>query len=61
MSPFRTEKNPKKYKPIVALALNASHNAEEWLKSLAHAAIHESATKEEIMEAIWMAQFVCWV
>jgi len=41
--------------------MDASHDSEEDLKSLSHAVINESATKEEIMTAIWVAQFVCWV
>ena len=52
---------PRKYKLLIALAMDASHGAEEGVKSLAYAAMHEGATKEEIMEAIRVAHFVCGV
>lgn len=52
---------PRKYKLLIALALDASHGAEDGVKSLTHAAIHEGATKKEIVEAIRVAHFVCGV
>ncbi|MCG7854147.1 MAG: carboxymuconolactone decarboxylase family protein [Methanosarcinaceae archaeon] len=52
---------PRKYKLLIALALDASHGAEDGVKSLTHAAMHEGATKKEIIEAIRVAQYICGV
>jgi alkylhydroperoxidase/carboxymuconolactone decarboxylase family protein YurZ len=52
---------PRKYKLLIALALDASHGAEDGVKSLTHAAMQEGATKKEIIEAIRVAQYVCGV
>jgi alkylhydroperoxidase/carboxymuconolactone decarboxylase family protein YurZ len=52
---------PLKYKLLIALALDASHGAVEGVKALAMQAMEEGATKEEIMEAVRIANFICGV
>lgn len=52
---------PKRFKLLVAMALDAAHGAAEGVKSLADQAIKAGATKEEIMETIRVTQYVCGV
>jgi len=52
---------PKKYKLLIALALDASEGAVDGVKSLAGAAMQAGATKEEIAEALRVAQYICGV
>jgi len=49
---------PRKVKFLIAMALDASHGAVEGVRSLAQQAMKTGATREEIMEAIRVAQFV---
>ena len=49
---------PRKSKLLIALALDAAHGAVEGVKSLAQAAIRAGATKEEIAEALRVAQYI---
>lgn len=49
----------KKNKLLIALALDASEGAQDGVKTLAQAAIGEGATKEEIMEALRVAYYIC--
>ena len=48
----------KKNKLLIALALDAAHGAVNGVKSLALQAMQNGATKEEIMEAIRVANYV---
>lgn len=43
---------PRKFKLLIAMALDAAHGASEGVKSLADQAMKAGATKEEVMEAI---------
>jgi alkylhydroperoxidase/carboxymuconolactone decarboxylase family protein YurZ len=52
---------PSKTKLLMAMALDASHGATDGVRSLAQAAINAGATKEEIMEAVRVAQFISGV
>jgi alkylhydroperoxidase/carboxymuconolactone decarboxylase family protein YurZ len=52
---------PRKFKFLIALALDASYGAVEGVKALAQAAINAGATKEEIAESVRVAQFVSGV
>lgn len=49
---------PAKTKILMALALDASHGTVDGVRSLAQAAVHAGATKEEIMETVRVAQFI---
>lgn len=48
---------PGKLKLLIALALDAAHGAVDGVKSLAQAAMQAGATKEEIAEALRVAQY----
>ena len=50
---------PKKFKFLIALALDASHGAVEGVKSLAQAAMNAGATREEITETLRVAHYIC--
>ena len=52
---------PRKFKLLIAMALDASHGAVQGVKALAQAAMQAGATKEEIMEALRVAQYVSGV
>ena len=52
---------PKKFKLLIAMALDASHGAVQGVKSLAQAATQAGATKEEIREALRVAQYISGV
>jgi alkylhydroperoxidase/carboxymuconolactone decarboxylase family protein YurZ len=52
---------PKKYKILIAMALDASHGAVEGVRALAQAAIQAGATKEEITETVRVAQYISGV
>jgi alkylhydroperoxidase/carboxymuconolactone decarboxylase family protein YurZ len=52
---------PRKFKLLIAMALDASHGAVQGVKALALAALDAGATKEEITEALRVAQYVCGV
>lgn len=52
---------PLKYKFLIAMALDASKGAAEGVKVLAMQALQEGATKEDVMEAIKITQYICGV
>ena len=52
---------PRKFKLLIAMALDASLEAVQGVKSLARAAMQAGATKEEIMEALRVAQYISGV
>lgn len=52
---------PAKTKILIALALDASHGTTDGVRSLAQAAVHAGATKEEIMETVRVAKFISGV
>lgn len=52
---------PRKFKLLIAMALDASHGAVQGVKALALAAMQAGATKEEITEALRVAQYVSGV
>ena len=52
---------PRKVKLLIAMALDAAHCAGDGVKSLADLALKAGATKEEIMEAVRVATYVCGV
>ena len=51
----------KKYKLLIALALDASHGTVDGVRSLAIQALDSGASKEEIMESIRVANFISGV
>ena len=52
---------PKKFKLLIAMALDASLGAVQGVKALAQSAMQAGATKEEIMEALRVAQYISGV
>jgi alkylhydroperoxidase/carboxymuconolactone decarboxylase family protein YurZ len=52
---------PRKFKLLIAMVLDASHGAVQGVKSLAQAAVQAGATKDEIREALRVAQYVSGV
>ncbi len=52
---------PRKYKLLIAMAFDASYGAVNGVKSLAQQAIDAGATKEEITEALRVAQHLSGV
>ena len=52
---------PKKFKLLIAMALDASHGTVQGVKALAQAAIQAGATKEQITEALRVAQYISGV
>ena len=52
---------PGKFKLLIALALDAAHGAVDGVKSLAQRAMQAGATKEEITEALRVAQYISGV
>ncbi|MFC1910615.1 carboxymuconolactone decarboxylase family protein [Chloroflexota bacterium] len=50
---------PKKVKFLIAIALDASKGSDGGVRSLAQDALKASATKQEIMEALRVAHFIC--
>jgi alkylhydroperoxidase/carboxymuconolactone decarboxylase family protein YurZ len=50
---------PRKIKLLIAMVLDAVHGAPEGVKSLAGEALKAGATREEIAEALRVAQYVC--
>jgi alkylhydroperoxidase/carboxymuconolactone decarboxylase family protein YurZ len=49
---------PRKYKLLIALALQAALLADEAIKSFARAALDAGATKEEIAEVLRVVQYI---
>ncbi len=52
---------PRKFKLLIAMALDASQGTVEGVRALAEQAMKAGATKEEIAEAIRVAQYICGV
>ncbi len=52
---------PRKFKLLIAMAFDASYGAVNGVKSLAQQASEAGATKEEIMEALRVAQYISGV
>ena len=52
---------PKKFKILIAMALDASQGTVEGVRALARLALNAGATKEEIMETVRVAQYICGV
>jgi len=52
---------PRKTKLLIAMVLDAVHGASEGVQSLARQALKAGATKEEIAEALRVAQYICGV
>lgn len=52
---------PEKVKLLIALALDASHGAVAGVRALAQEAMEAGATKNEVFEAVRVANFVCGV
>ncbi|MFH1382904.1 MAG: carboxymuconolactone decarboxylase family protein [Chloroflexota bacterium] len=52
---------PRKTKLLIALVLDAVHGATDGVQSLAREALKAGATKEEIAEALRVAQYICGV
>ena len=52
---------PKRFKLLIAMALDASHGAVQGVKALAQLAMEAGATKEEIAEALRVAQYISGV
>ena len=52
---------PRKFKFLIAMALDASHGAVEGVKALAEQAIKAGATKEEIAEALRVTHYISGV
>lgn len=51
----------RKFKFLIAMALDASHGAVEGVKSLAEQAMKAGAIREEIMETLRVAQYISGV
>jgi alkylhydroperoxidase/carboxymuconolactone decarboxylase family protein YurZ len=52
---------PKKFKLLVAMALDASHGTVDGVKSLAGQAMEAGATREEVMEALRVTHYISGV
>ena len=50
---------PKKFKLLIAMTLDAAHGTVPGVKSLTQQALQAGATKEEIMEALRVAHYIC--
>ncbi len=50
---------PKKFKILIAMALDASKGTIQGVNSLAQAAMQAGATKEEIAETLRVTHFIC--
>ena len=49
---------PRKFKLLIAMALDAAYGTVEGVKSLTQQALQAGATKEEVMEALRVTQFI---
>ena len=52
---------PRKFKLLIAMALDADHGTTQGVKSLTQAAIQAGATKEEVIEALRVALYISGV
>jgi len=55
---FAEDGIPLKYKFLIAMALDAANGAVDGVKVLAIQAMQEGATKEEVMQAIRITQYI---
>ena len=55
---FSEEGIPLQYKFLIAMALDASEGAENGVRNLATQAINAGATKEEVMQAVRIANYI---
>jgi alkylhydroperoxidase/carboxymuconolactone decarboxylase family protein YurZ len=49
---------PRKFKLLIAMALDASHGTVQGVKSLTQQAMQAGATKDEVVEALRVAQYI---
>ena len=49
---------PRKYKILIALALDATHGATDGVRSLTQAAMNTGVTREEIAETLRVTQYI---
>jgi alkylhydroperoxidase/carboxymuconolactone decarboxylase family protein YurZ len=49
---------PRKFKLLIAMALDASHGAVDGVRSLTQQAMQAGATKEEVAEALRVVQYI---
>jgi alkylhydroperoxidase/carboxymuconolactone decarboxylase family protein YurZ len=49
---------PRKFKLLVAMALDASHGAVDGVRSLTQQAMQAGATKEEVVEVLRVVQYI---
>lgn len=49
---------PRKFKLLIAMALDASHGTADGVKSLAGQAMEAGATREEVMEAMRVTHYI---
>ena len=52
---------PRKFKLLIAMALDAAHGTVEGVKALTEQAMRAGATKEEVMETLRVAQYISGV
>jgi alkylhydroperoxidase/carboxymuconolactone decarboxylase family protein YurZ len=52
---------PRKVKLLIAMALDAAHGTSDGVKSLAGQAMQAGATREEVMEALRVANYISGV
>jgi alkylhydroperoxidase/carboxymuconolactone decarboxylase family protein YurZ len=52
---------PRKFKLLIAMALDASHGTVDGVKSLAGQAMEAGATREEVMEALRVTHYISGV
>ena len=52
---------PRKFKFLIAMALDAAHGTTQGVKALTQAAMQAGATKEEVIEALRVAHYVSGV
>ena len=52
---------PRKFKLLIAMALDAAHGTTEGVRSLTHQAMQAGATKEEVTEALRVAHHISGV
>lgn len=52
---------PKKYKFLIAMVLDASHGAADGVGRLAQQAMQNGATKQEVADALRIAEYICGV
>jgi alkylhydroperoxidase/carboxymuconolactone decarboxylase family protein YurZ len=52
---------PRKFKLLIAIALDAAHGSVDGVASLSRVALQAGATKEEIAEALRVAQYISGV